>query len=37
MCPSLRELNRAHGDEVTLLCSHDPKMLEWTSQPLKTH
>jgi glyoxylase-like metal-dependent hydrolase (beta-lactamase superfamily II) len=24
----LRELNREHGDEVTILCSHDPKMLE---------
>src|SRR5262249_33660274 len=24
----LRELQREHGDEVTLLCSHDPKMLE---------
>jgi glyoxylase-like metal-dependent hydrolase (beta-lactamase superfamily II) len=33
----LRELKRAHGDEVTLLCSHDPKMLEWTKTPLKTH
>ena len=24
----LRELQREHGDEVTLICSHDPKMLE---------
>jgi glyoxylase-like metal-dependent hydrolase (beta-lactamase superfamily II) len=24
----LRELQRVHGDEVTLFCSHDPQMLE---------
>jgi glyoxylase-like metal-dependent hydrolase (beta-lactamase superfamily II) len=24
----LRELNREHADEVTLFCSHDPKMLQ---------
>ena len=24
----LRELNRVHGDEVTMFCSHDHKMLE---------
>lgn len=24
----LRELNRAHGDEVTLFCAHDPRELE---------
>jgi glyoxylase-like metal-dependent hydrolase (beta-lactamase superfamily II) len=24
----LRELNRAHGDEVRLFCSHDPRELE---------
>ena len=24
----LRELNREHGDEVTLICSHDARMLD---------
>ena len=24
----LRELQRVHGDDVTLLCSHDPQMLQ---------
>ena len=28
----LRELQRDHGDEVTLFCSHDPQMLEDTQR-----